>query len=182
MLFITTQVCCCVPYLPPPLTASDEYGCLPSVLLWNPLISHRLIVTIKCPDCGSNVELKHWNDGSCPSRQPRLLHELDRIVLLVGCVYSCPLSHVCLSHDARIIHQLPVDCEIPFVLFHRTGFTTSFAELCFNLIASGMNFYNMETMILERRWSNYAKRIKMLRLVPGTSTLQDCSSESFLKS
>ncbi len=71
----------------PPLTAPDENGCFPSVLLWNPLLSHRLIVNIKCPDCGSNVDLKQWNDGSCPSRQPRLLHEVETIVLLIGCVY-----------------------------------------------------------------------------------------------
>ena len=164
----------------PPLTAPDENGCFPSVLLWNPLLSHRLIVNIKCPDCGSNVDLKQWNDGSCPSRQPRLLHEVETIVFLIGCVYRCPLSHECMSHDARILRQLSeVGCEIPFVLLHRTGFMTSFVELCYTLVTSGMNFYNLESMIIERRWSNYAKKMKV---VSDTCTLQDCSSENFLQS
>ena len=85
-----------------------------------------------------------------------------------------------MSHDARILRQLSeVGCEIPFVLLHRTGFMTSFVELCYTLVTSGMNFYNLESMIIERRWSNYAKKMKV---VSDTCTLQDCSSENFLQS
>ena len=79
-------LCCTI--FNPPLTARDECGCLPALLLWNPLVSYKSFVDIKCPDCGSKLELKHWNDGSCPSRQPRILHEFDNIILLVGCVYG----------------------------------------------------------------------------------------------
>ena len=36
----------------------------------------------------------------------------------------------------------------------RTGFTRDFADTCMALLRRGVNFHNMESIILERRWES----------------------------
>ena len=122
-----------------PLSVVMDDFCLPLVLLWNPLLFYEKYVKITCPECGSLfIQVKYWNDGSCPSRQSQMLHTIDNIVLLISSVYKCDKGHECLSHDARILALFPPEIEIPFVLLHCTGFTTEFVEMCSSFIRSGM--------------------------------------------
>ena len=144
---------CCTVFLPPVTNVQVTYlgienFILPAVSLWNPLVLYRSVVDIKCPDCSSNCNVKHWNDGSCPSQQPRVLHIL---VLLAGATYICTNGHICLSHNARILKLFPPEIEIPFCLLHRTGLTTEFVEMCHSFVSKGMNFFNIESLIIERR-------------------------------
>ena len=69
--------------------------------------------------------------------------------------------------------------DIPFVLVHRTGFTAELIEMCNSLVRSGMNFYNMESMILERR-RMYARNLN--RIGSLNSRTQSCSLEGFQSS
>ena len=159
---------CCTMHSVPLSVVTDDF-CLPLVLLWNPLLSYEKHVKITCPECGSlRVQVKYWNDGSCPSRQPRMLHTLDNIVLLISSVYKCDKGHECLSHDARILALFPPEIEIPFVLLHRTGFTTEFVEMCSSFVRYGMNFYNMESVIIESRWRTYARNFNRFNFPTST--------------
>ena len=74
----------------------------------------------------------------------------------------------------------PPKIDIPFVLVHRTGFTAEFIEMCNSLVRSGMNFYNMESMILEKRWRMYARNLN--RIGSLNSRTQSCSLEGFQSS
>ena len=69
--------------------------------------------------------------------------------------------------------------DIPFVLVRRTGFTAELIEMCNSLVRSGMNFYNMESMILERR-RMYARNLN--RIGSLHSRMQSCSLEGFQSS
>ena len=97
-----------------------------------------------------------WNDGSAASRNPRKLHAMDNIVLLVSAVYTCDNKHRLLSHDPLILDCYPLKSIIPFVFLHKTGFVGDFAETCTSLIRSGLNFYALETLVVERMMANYA--------------------------
>ncbi len=153
---------------------------MPSILLWNPLLSYVKYVQVTCPECDSAIQVKFWNDGAAPSRQPRMLHTFDNIVLLVSCVYKCNQGHECFSSDARILALIPCQVELPFLLLHRTGFTTEFLEMCNSFIGTGMNFYNMESLIIERRWRVYARNLNRLNL--HTSTAHPCTLNGFQSS
>ena len=53
---------------------------------------------------------------------------------------------------------------IPFLLLHHTGFTRELVGICTTLCRRGINFYNMESIILERRWESYARQQEMLEI------------------
>ena len=171
---------CCTVYSSP-LSIVPEDFCLPSIILWNPLLSYQKFFQVTCPECGSvSIRVKYWNDGSCPSRQPRMLHALDNIVLLVSSVYICNRDHKFISHDARVLALFPPKIDIPFLLVHRTGFTAEFIEMCNSFVRSGMNFYNMESMILERRWRMYVRNLN--RIDSLNSRTRSSSFEGFQSS
>ena len=66
--------------------------------------------------------MKYWNDGSCPSRQPGMLHTLDDIILLVSSVYIRNKGHQSISHDARIPALfLPIIEKFRFCLYITLG-------------------------------------------------------------
>lgn len=61
----------------------------PFVLIWNPLIHFSSVLTdMLCPvgNCGKVLQVIKWNDGQSASHSPRLLHDIDRNILLVSCV------------------------------------------------------------------------------------------------
>ena len=125
------------------------------------------------------IRVKYWNDGSCPSRQPRMLHALDNIVFMTSSMYICHRDHEFKSRDARVLALFPPNIDIPFELVHRTGFTAELIEMCNSLVRSGMNFYNMESMILERRWRVCARnlnRIGSLNSRTHSCSLEGCQS------
>ena len=106
-----------------------------------------------------------------------MLHALDNIVFLISSICICHRDHEFMSHDACVLALFPLKIDIPFVLVHHTGFTAEFIEMCNSLVRSGMNFYNMESMILERRWRMYARNLN--RIGSLNSRTQSCSLEGF---
>ena len=109
-----------------------------------------------------------------------MLHALDNIVLLISSMYICHRDHEFMSHVARVLALFPPKIDIPFVLVHRTGFTAEYIEMSNSLVRSGMNFYNMESMILERRWRMYARNLN--RIGSLNSRTQSSSLEGFQSS
>lgn len=65
---------------------------LPSVIIWNPYLIYPNVVSpgsIKCIHCGLTMHEGYWNDGSSVAKQPRILHGIDNIVILVSALYIC---------------------------------------------------------------------------------------------
>lgn len=134
---------------------------LPAVILWNPYVSHSQIFTSQitiCEKCQCQLQESYWLDGSSESKQPRILHDMNRLVVLVSAVYSCDNNHRIIAHDERILQIFPSPDFVPFVLLHRTGFTRSLVNLCYNLVSQGLNFQRIETLIIEQRWQAYSRQ------------------------
>ena len=139
----------------------------PLILLWNPNITHNKIVEDrlkKCITCGSPYTMGYWNDGSSVSKQPRIIHTIDNLVLLVSAVYICENHHRLLAHDEAVLECFSIRCAIPFVLVHRTGFARDFVTMCTSLVRGGMNFYAIESLILERRWETFLREHSRFQL------------------
>lgn len=137
----------------------DDSFFLPPVILWNPLITHPQIVKpqlVSCMICKEKITSTSWNDGSSQTRQPRILHSMEDTVILVSATYTCKKGHKLLAHDEHILKLFPSQIMIPFHLLHKTGFTKDFVENLFAFCRRGVNFYEIESIVLERRLEHHS--------------------------
>ena len=176
--------------IPPPVPAigtgdvSSEDFFLPSVIVWNPYLIYPHIIpsgSIKCIHCGMPLNLGYWNDGSTTDKQPRVLHGINNIVLLVSAVYVCDNRHKLLAHDEIILGKFPASTMVPFLLLHRTGFTRELVDMCTAICRRGINFYNLESMIIERRWETFARQQQLIQ-IHGKISQQPISLSDFWES
>ena len=140
---------------------------LPAVIIWNPYAAYPSIFppgSILCNVCGGMTRLSYWNDGSSSSTQPRTLHDMHNVVLLVSAVHTCDSSHKLLAHDESVLQCFPTCRMIPFILLLKTGFTSDLVDTCTSLCVHGMNFYKIETFIQERRSDVYARQQELHQL------------------
>ena len=145
----------------------DDTFFLPPLIIWNPLLTYPSIVQCQlqfCMTCNEEITSTFYNDGSSQSKQPRHLHSMEDIVLLVSAVYTCRKGHKLVAHDERILKSFPSPIVVPFTLTHKTGFTKDFAENVFLLCRRGVNFYEIESLVLERRWEHFNQRIQLLQI------------------
>ena len=144
----------------------EESFFLPPVILWNPLLTHPLMVKPQlsfCLTCKEKFTSTTWNDGSSPTKEPRKLHSMTNQVLLVSAVYTCKRGHKLLAHDAFILKLFP-PVMIPFVLLHKTGFTRDLVEDIMAFCQRGVNFCEMESIVFKRRLDHYSQRKHLLQL------------------
>ena len=173
---------------------------LPSVIIWNPLLTHGL--SIQCSACDQCVHLSFWNDGSLHYNSPRTIHDVKSHVLLVSAVYTCVNGHKLLAHDEKVLSKV-MYTSIPFILLHRSGFTKDFVNFCYTFCQRGMNFQSLERAIAQLRWQHYDDRKKLyteyaskcnedeiqiplftevaVKHLPSDDTLCQCFVTSFLK-
>ena len=69
---------------------------LPPVIIWNPFRQFPLFfglagVRMTCPTCNLPLHDGHWNTAYHASAQPRLIHDIDTVVMLIGITYI-PMS------------------------------------------------------------------------------------------
>ena len=72
--------------LPPPYSISSQNPnelILPPVLVWDPYMS-GLIMNKTCIICHDNIERQAWKLGQSAAFEPRLLHGIDSIAILVS--------------------------------------------------------------------------------------------------
>jgi len=145
------------------MTAEVE---LPAVILWDPYLMHSKIISppvLKCHQCGNLMNNSYWNDGSTSTKQPRMIHGVNDVVYLVSAVYTCDNRHKILAHDESILKLLP-QTLIPFMLSHKTGFTKDLYDMCTSFCRKGINFYSMESLLLEKRWEQYVRKQDLLSI------------------
>lgn len=154
--------------------SSCEDFFMPNVLLWNPYVIYPNInLGLSNVSCGSAMYEGYWNDGTSDAKQPRILHGFDNIIVLVSAVYVCYNRHKMLAHDETILQLFPSSAVIPFVLLHKTGFTRELVDTCTVFSRRGINFYRLESLILERRWESYAKQLDLLTIHLSNSQSPD---------
>jgi len=130
---------------------------LPAIIIWNPYVTCPNFTPVKCEQCGNFMHESDWNDGSSAKKLPRTIHGINDIILLVSAVYSCEKGHKILAHDKSILEKIP-NSLIPFCLLHKTGFTKDLIDICTGFCRQGINFYSMETLILEKRWEAFSRK------------------------
>lgn len=146
--------------LPDSPSSENEFS-LPTVILWNPLVTYSEFFcddSFVCQTCSRQLCHSHWNDGSSSNKQPRLVHDTSNIVLLVSSVYTCDNGHILLAHDTRVLDIQPSKTAVPFVLMHRTGFTRTFLNMVEAYCQTGMNFHSLEAAVANIRWQNFEER------------------------
>lgn len=122
--------------------------CLPPVIVWNPLHQFPLYFSsgINCFMCENagfpicTLHVKNWNICQDVSSQPRILKDIDGIVLLIGINYICDNNHRILSYDSCILSLFPEHFAIPFALAHRSGFTKRLLDLILAHVEQGLDF------------------------------------------
>ena len=148
----------------------DEYF-LPHILLWNPLQQFSHVKGIsQCHECQEKLHLQCWKTGEQKGLEPRIVHDLHNVVLLVGALYTCIHKHQILSTDPRIL-KIIKDEHIPFVLLHRTGFTNNFIQTIIQVVCEGLSFHCTEHFVSSTRQESAA-----VRLIQARDDLQHISS------
>ena len=139
---------------------------LPHVLLWNPLIQFRSVIqNLHCPHerCCHYVSGDHaliWNTGEHAGHCPRLLHDLNHVVLLVSVIYNCPVGHQLIGTDPRILSHIPEQEFIPFILFHKYGVMRAFARWIIAQTVQGISLRSTELLIKSLR-NQYIESLQM---------------------
>ena len=97
------------------------------------------------------MTLCRWNTGRTDGHSPRLLHNVDHVIILVPATYICGNGHEVLATDPRILRMFPEEEYIPFILFHRSGVMRSFVRTVISLTIQGLSFSNVEHFIQIQR-------------------------------
>lgn len=163
--------------IPPPAPETmklDHQGfasiILPHILLWDPL--HQFSrCSVLCPQCSQPLKTAYWKWGQSAGSQPRKIHCIEYIVIIIPAVYSCAHDHLVVANDPRILRVLTLEQQ-PFVLLHRTGFTKHFINTVVQLFQEGMTIAKIEQYILKSRENYIADlylRVKSFFADIGTS-------------
>ena len=121
---------------------------LPSVIVWDPLRQNRIKIVCKC---GEELSGKQWNIGQNTFSNPRILHDFDKVVFLIGRVYRCHSNHELLSYSPQISCQFPTHFQFPFHLQYRTGLVTSFIQELILFAEHGVPFTTLANIVTNRR-------------------------------
>ena len=111
------------------------------MLIWSPLEQYSGLIDNlnRCRTCDKTLSPDGWTSG-CNGH--RLLHSVNTNAILV---YVCTNQHRVLGHNPDIINAFTrggLHSLVPFILWHKTGFTTALANFIVNMC---------ECMLVENR-------------------------------
>ena len=93
-----------------------------------------------------------WKYGQSKGLEPRILHDIDHTILLVSAVWFCDNGHQISSIDSRVLQVVKVKTGFqPFILLHKTGFTSAFITTVIELIQEGNSFSSVERIVKRKR-------------------------------
>ena len=81
---------------------------LPYVMLWDPV---GRVTSDNCLQhgCCERLTVKCWRVGQSNSLQPRLIHCVEHVTVLVSPAYYCEQGHTFTSTDPSLTHNLEPD-------------------------------------------------------------------------
>ena len=98
--------------LTPEVICTTSFGrvILPHVMFWDPIVRFPFLKNLleACPidECEGILQFHAWANGVNKGMQPRLLHDIHYVVLLVGAVYKChQCNHHVYSTDPRVLQK-----------------------------------------------------------------------------
>ena len=78
-------------------------GYIPDIIIWDPLSQFRTLADIIQPclaeNCKSILNNKEWQNGQTSNAMSRIIHAINRIVLLISKIYMCNFGYRFVSHD-----------------------------------------------------------------------------------
>ena len=95
------------------------------MIVWDPYVS--ISTPNQCVMCNQPIQRSVWKGGQSQGLQPKVLHDIDSVVILVSCQYRCVNDHIFLTTDPRVLELFFTE-NIPFILLHRSGFMKSFCK------------------------------------------------------
>ena len=154
-------------------------------ILWDPLAQFPYVFNTQsflCPTCLEDTDktdiksnsflsrTNHWFNGRLKRYNPQLLYHTNSCILLVSCMYRCCKGHKVSSCHPSILLSFPSSdrFEIPFCLFHKSGFTKDALHLVQKLVDEGLGFEQIERL-LELQYRD-AFSIMELKLIFGKIT------------
>ena len=156
------------------------------VILWSPFEKYPDVLRKTCPKCEANGVLSSlsafcWSDGS-NSNEPRLIHCINSIVILVSSIYKCPCDHRVLAHHPDILYQFKSDhlaSVIPFHLWHISGFTKSLMDYIENLCHAGLTMQQIETLLARNRAHLFYRLREQFTELSSACSAQVCEFPNF---
>ena len=125
------------------------------MLIWSPLEQYSgLIDNLNRRTCDRTLSPDGWTSGCNGQGNPRLLHSVNTNAILISRVYVCTNQHRVLGHNPDIINAFTrggLHSLVPFILWHKTGFTTALANFIVNMCESGQPIAQTECMLVENR-------------------------------
>ena len=149
---IRSPLCVVIPSPPPYSIHSPNSGeaILPPVIVWDPYLSISTLDSL-CIECNQKIERKSWKLGQSPAFEPRVIHDINSVVVLISCQYICFNNHTYLTTDPRLLQLISPEC-VPFVLLHKTGFLKSFINHIIGLVNEGLSISAVERFVhIQRR-------------------------------
>ncbi len=141
---------------------------------------HILTDTFQCNHDNCNAHLTvhavRWNTGRSAGHCPRIVHDIDHMVLVVPAVYACPYGHEVLATDPRLLFCLPEQEYVPFILFHRSGVMRDFARTVITLTVQGLSFNAIEQFVISRRAEHVASLQLKLNCILSLLDIQTSTS------
>ena len=122
------------------------------MIIWSP-IEQFPNINFTCPKCSMNCTILSsiaWTNGCSSKYQPRLIHDVNSNVLLLSRIYLCSNGHEVYGHHAGLLNQLK-SVNTPFLLWHSTGFTTSFMDHINQLMSYGISMQQCEQILKDNR-------------------------------
>ena len=132
-------------------------------ILWDPLAQFPHLFdtrSLLCPLCLGDSEkaalettsllkrTNHWFNGRLKRCNPRIVFHTNTCVLLVSCMYRCCKGHEISSCHSSVLSNFPVSYtfQLPFCLFHKSGFTKDALLLVQKLVDEGLAFNQIERL------------------------------------
>lgn len=126
-------------------------------ILWDPLAQFPYLfntLSFLCPTCLEDADKTDMKTHSFLSRtnhwfNGRLLYHTNSCILLVSCMYRCCKGHDISSCHPSILSSFPSSYlfQIPFCLFHKSGFTKDALHLVQKLVDEGLAFEQIEQLL-----------------------------------
>ena len=153
---------------------------LSPVIIWNPLKQFPTLFSttgISCSKCKWLMHEGQWNTGCHAYDHPRILHDMNSIVVLIGVSYRCPNSHKMLSYDPQLLSLVSKKYTVPFVLSHKTGFTQKMMQTVLGMIEQGSEFTSVISLIRQCRKNCYNDMLRHLHLLTSTCSQSDTPAQ-----
>ena len=131
---------------------------IPDILIWDLKYENPSLEGQSCfhETCASKLRLPPMKGAYFT----RWLYDSEKPLLLVTSVAQCkaPERHRFLGYDPRLLKQFPNEEDVPFMLFHRSGFTRRMFNSIMSQVSSGVTFHAIQDMLRNNYFKNHVER------------------------